>query len=117
MTLFDDPPAVLPDPAADRPGRCHAGGTDTEREAARLVAPRTGSQRAWVLERLKQVGRNGATDFELWESGIGARPHVPATRREELIADGWPIRDSGMRRMTDTGSPAIVWVLAEMPTP
>ncbi len=112
-TLFDPPqPAcVHPDPSRDKPGRFHSNGTDTERTAALMVAPRTGSQRARVLDRLKDVGPIGATDYELWRSGIGARPHVPATRREELIADGWPIRDSGLRRVTDTGSPAIVWVL------
>lgn len=108
MTLFDNPPAT--DPATNRPGRCHANGTDTEREAARRVEPRTGSQRAAVLDHLRRVGEAGATDYELWRQGIGARPHVPATRREELIADGWPIRDSGQRRPTDTGTPAIVWV-------
>ncbi len=111
MTLFDSLPTTRPDPARNLPGRVHAAGPETERTAARLVSPRTGSQRARVLDRLKEVGTAGATDFELWQAGIGARPHVPATRREELIADGWPIRDSGLRRMTDTGSPAIVWVL------
>jgi len=100
----------LPDPARNRIGRFHTAGTDTERAAAIRVHPRSGTQRARVLEVLRMVGVAGATDYELWHNyGVGARPHVPATRREELIADGWPIIDSGRRRRTDTGTPAIVW--------
>lgn len=102
----------LPDPRRDRPGRFHHDGPDTERIAAALVAPRSGTQRGRVLQWLRAVGEAGSTDYELWnEAGIGARPHVPGTRREELIADGWPIVDTGRRRLTDTGSPAIVWKL------
>lgn len=103
----------LPDPSREMIGRFHADGPLTERIAAALVAPRSGSQRARVLERLREVGDYGATDYELWRAGIGARPHVPGTRREELIADGWPIIASSRRRPTDTGSPAIVWTLVE----
>lgn len=74
--------------------------------------PRAGTQREKVLDALKESGSLGVTDYELWyRFKIGARPHVPGTRREELIADGWNIVDSGRRRPTDTGSPAIVWVL------
>jgi hypothetical protein len=103
-----------PDPARDKVGRFHHDGHDTERIAAELVAPRSGTQRARVLGWLRAAGEVGSTDFELWhEAGIGARPHVPGTRREELIADGWPIVDSGRRRLTDTGAPAIVWKLEE----
>lgn len=101
-----------PDPTRTIPGRHHADGPETERIAAALVAPRAGSQRSRVLEALQQAGQYGATDNELhFVHKIGARPHVPGTRREELIRDGWPIVDSGKRRPTDTGAPAIVWVL------
>ena len=64
-----------------------------------------------MLAQLRALGSHGASDFELWTTGIGARPHVPGTRREELQRDGWPIVDSGRRRRTDTGAQAIVWVL------
>lgn len=102
----------LPDPEREMVGRFHRNGQDTERESAERVAPRTGTQRAAVLEALEAEGANGATDYELhYKYLIGARPHVPGTRREELIADGWPIVDSGERRRTDTGSSAIVWRL------
>jgi hypothetical protein len=100
-----------PDPERPLIGRYHAHGPETERVAAARVRPRSGSQRAKVLDALRRAGETGVTDYELWHNcRIGARPHVPATRREELIADGWPIRDSGRRRRTDTGSPAIVWI-------
>jgi hypothetical protein len=108
------PDVFGPDPGRDKPGRYHRDGQITERIAAYLVAPRTGSQRAKVLAAFRTAGEYGCTDNELhFHFGIGARPHVPGTRREELIADGWPIVDSGRRRMTDTGTPAIVWVLDE----
>lgn len=92
-------------------GRRHRDGTDTEVAAARRVAPRSGTQRERVLNRLRDVGHHGSTDYELWMKGIGAYPHVAGTRREELIADGWPIIDSGERRKTGSGSLAIVWKL------
>lgn len=103
----------LPDPARNEVGRYHHDGTDTERTAAVLAAPKSGTQRAAVLEALRAAGERGATDHELWRATEQkcVRPHVAGTRREELIADGWPIRDSGKRRTTDTGRPAIVWVL------
>lgn len=102
-----------PDPGRPLRGRHHSIGPDTERLAAARVAPRSGSQRARVLEMFR-AHPEGLTDYELWTLGqIGARPHVPATRREELIFDGWPIVDSGRRRLTDTGTPAVVWVLIE----
>jgi hypothetical protein len=102
-----------PDPGREVAGRYHHDGHDTEHAAALRVAPRAGSQRRRVLDALR-ASPTGMTDFELWfEARIGARPHVPATRREELIADGWPIIDSGERRKTDTGAGAIVWRLEE----
>lgn len=100
-----------PDPGRPLVGRRHRDATDTELASSRRNTPARGSQREAVLERLREVGEHGSTDFELYDHGIGVRPHVPATRREELIADGWPIVDSGERRRTDTGAPAIVWRL------
>lgn len=111
--MTDSQGSLFPDPERPRLGRFHRDGQPTERIAAALVAPRSGTQRARVLERLRAEGDHGATDYELWVGGIGARPHVAGTRREELIADGWPITDSGYRRLTDTRTPAIVWVLTE----
>ncbi len=108
---FDMVEQSRPDPGRAQVGRFHKYGHDTEKIAASLVAPRSGTQRARVLELLQTAGDDGMTDYEMWVGGAGARPHVAGTRREELIADGWPIADSGRRRLTDTRSPAIVWVL------
>jgi len=104
---------LFPDPGRQMEGRVHHDGHDTERAAALRVMPRSGTQRARVLQAFRALrGIDGLTDYELWKvHRIGARPHVAGTRREELIADGWPIVDSGRRRRTDTGSPAIVWEL------
>lgn len=103
---------ALPDPTADRVGRFHADGPETEREAAELVMPRSGSQRARILTQLYAVGEHGATDYELNELlNPGRRSVCAGTRRAELIRDGWPIVDSGRRRPTDTATPAIVWIL------
>ncbi len=114
-TQFED---MFGDPGRTRIGRYHHDGHDTEIAAAVRVAPRAGTQREKVLAALREHSDVGVTDYELWALyDIGARPHVPATRREELIADGWPIVDSGERRRTDTGSPAIVWKLVEVEPP
>ena len=100
-----------PDPGREMAGRAHAGAGPTELAAAR-TSPRKGSQRAEVLEHLRQQGAEGATDFELNELIAPGRRAVSAgTRRAELIRDGWPIVDSGRRRPTDTGAPAVVWAL------
>jgi hypothetical protein len=100
------------DPLEERVGRYHANGADTELAAAVAAAPRAGTARARVLEELRRLGAEGATDFELNEMLLPGRRSVSAgTRRAELIRDGWPIVDSGRRRQTDTSTPAIVWML------
>jgi hypothetical protein len=97
-----------PDPGRQKVGRFHSHGTDTERLAAARVAPRSGTQRSKVLAHLRTVGERGSTDYEAGLA-LSMFRHVAGTRREELIADGWPIIDSGLRRKTDTGNSAIVW--------
>jgi hypothetical protein len=105
-------PVELPDPRREVMGRHHRDATDTELEAAARNLPRRGTQRARVLEALRELGERGATDYEMGQR-LGIFRWVAGTRREELIKDGWPIRDSGERRHTDTGSNAIVWTYAE----
>lgn len=104
--------AVRPDPGRPLEGRRHARATDTEISAAERVLPRSGSQRRRILERFVAMGGQGSTDYEAGQA-LGIFRWVAGTRREELIRDGWPIVDSGLRRPTDTGSPAIVWTLLE----
>lgn len=104
-----------PEPDRQKMGRYHHDGTDTERISAALVVPRSGTQRSAVLQQFRSVGEHGSTDYEMWAAlqPRCAYPHVAATRREELISDGWPIKDTGLRRRTGSGSPAIVWRLEE----
>jgi hypothetical protein len=71
--------------------------------------PRSGTQRAAVLRALRRAGKRGLTDFECARRCGFIRPHIAGTRREELIADGFPIVKTDGRRPTDTGCTAIVW--------
>jgi hypothetical protein len=106
-SIFD----VRPDPARPAPGPWHKDGTDTEQAAALQAMPRKGTQRARVLEAF-QRDQFGWTDYELGNK-LGMFRWVAGTRRGELIRDGWPIVDTGQRRLTDTGTNAIVWALRE----
>jgi hypothetical protein len=106
----------LPTPDDNRLGQFHApwrGAPVTERRAAILVFPRTGTQRRRVLDFIASCDERGATDYEVAQA-LGSITHrwVLATRRGELEKDGW-VRDSGKTRKTDTGSDAAVWVLTE----
>lgn len=92
-------------------GRYGAEPSDTELAAAgRESHGGRRTQRVRVLEWY-EANPDGGTDHEIARALGIVRPHVAGTRREELIRDGWMIVDSGDRRPTDTGSPAIVWKL------
>jgi len=55
------------------------------------------------------AGPAGCADQELEHQLNLPRP-TPGNRRRELVAGGW-VRDSGRRRDTTAGNPAVVWVL------
>ena len=101
----------LPDPSINRPAPVHRQAHDTERAAAAMVYPRTGTLRHLALHALALNNANGLTHGELAVI-TGKRHYSIAPRVTELVELGWVI-DSGRRRPTDTGSPAIVWVLSE----
>jgi len=61
-----------PDPGRRMVGRHHAVGPETERIAAGLVMPRSGTQRKAVLDRLRVVGEFGATDRRFADRRIRA---------------------------------------------
>lgn len=85
-----------------------AGKTATSREAALRALPRSGSQRARILDLFLAVNKTGWIDEEIEQwLGIGANSERP--RRKELQEGGW-IEDSGRRRQTRSGAMAIVWV-------
>lgn len=86
-------------------------GQETEKAAAVSVLPNSGTQRMNVLERLVLAGPRGLTDFELSEQ-LGILRTSAGKRRKELM-EGGLVADSGDRRLTDTGSTAIVWVITD----
>lgn len=75
---------------------------DTARAAALAVAPRTGTQRRRVLER---IAARPSTDDEI-QRALNMNGNTERPRRVELVDGGW-VRDSGLRRKG-----AIVWELA-----
>lgn len=84
---------------------------ETSHGAARAAYPKSGSQRALVLEKIREAGELGATDWEL-EVATGWKHQSVSATRNSLMRDGW-IRDSGKRRRTDTGNLAVAWVVVE----
>jgi hypothetical protein len=114
--LFDAPKGKpwqrsgLLDPASNSRGLVHEHSTDTERKAAAMVAPRTGTLRARILAQLEVAGDEGRTVYELHEA-LGELLYSVAPRLTELRDGGW-IEDSQRRRVTPSLALAIVWVLS-----
>jgi hypothetical protein len=102
----------------DAPGPAHAiwrGAPETERQAARVVAPISGRQRcqyALAIVDAASTSTRGLTDHEAHALGIGSSYHVAGTRRKELVDDdgGQYVLDSGHRRLSPHGVPCAVWV-------
>lgn len=99
----------LPDPAARVQARHHANARDTEVVAAQMVTPRAGTMRAEILNLL--YPDHGYTHEEL-ATAMGRLNNSVSPRVTELTHMGW-IHDSGIRRLTPTGAPAIVWILTD----
>lgn len=99
----------LPDPTTPH-AYVRRDAHQSEKQAAAAVLPRSGTQRAAVLAAIA-AGANGATDWEVSQT-IGLMPPRVATRRLELVEQGW-ISDSGLRRPTPSGVEAIVWKLTD----
>jgi chromosome segregation and condensation protein ScpB len=99
----------LADPASTSRGLVHEHSTDTERQAAALVAPRTGTGRLRVLTIIAESGP--LTDYDI-SVLLGMRLYTAAPRRGELLRGGW-IEDSGERHPTDSGTLATAWRLSE----
>lgn len=64
-----------------------------------------------VFQAIYQAGHQGMTDDEL-EVVTGLSHQCESARRNALTSKR-KVRDSGLRRPTRTGSPAIVWVVGE----
>lgn len=104
------PPTLFDTVLENRVGPHRHGQPATARQAAESNAPRSGTQRGKVLLLLARAGDHGATDYELAEAAGIIRPHVAGTRRKELQQQGFVV-ETERRRNTDTGSPAVVWVI------
>lgn len=71
------------------------------------------SDRQRVLEAFKRAGSRGLTDQELdTVTPKSFSENTSRPRRIDLLADGF-LKDSGMRRPTRFGRPAIVWVVTK----
>jgi hypothetical protein len=97
-SLFDPAPGIV--------GHTHP---DPSRAAAERVTPRTGTQRARVLDYVRWASETwrdnpGATDAEV-QRALGMDGNTERPRRIELVNAGH-LEDSGRRR-----DGAIVWVV------
>lgn len=102
------PVPALADP--ERPGALvRADPHDTEVNAAVRSRVGNGTWRRKTLDAIHAAGADGMIDYDI-ATRIGYIEPRVASRRGELVTDGW-VEDSGMRRKTGTGSEAIVWVL------
>ncbi|MFI6308470.1 hypothetical protein ACIBCH_41810 [Amycolatopsis thailandensis] len=90
-------------------GRVSAESPATSARAARLVEPRTGSQRARIL-RFVVEAPNGATDYEIARD-LQLLPNSVRPRRGELADGGYVVDSGGTRR--HRGSDWAVWVATD----
>lgn len=88
--------------------RHNARGTSAAAAAAAL--PKSGTRRRQVYDFIWDQGIHGATDDEII-LGLGIGHQSVGPRRLELVEQGH-IEDSGERRLTIGGNPAIVWKAA-----
>ncbi|MFZ2492119.1 MAG: hypothetical protein WA208_11590 [Thermoanaerobaculia bacterium] len=88
----------------------YAKGSDTSRDAATAVQKRVRLQRAEVLDCIRGAREYGRT----WDEIVGVLDCSPtANGRITELRDGGDIVDSGRRRLTRRGSPAVVWIARE----
>lgn len=99
---------TLPEYRGPAEGQSHHPGQPTERGAAQLISPRTGTLRALVIDALTTWP--DLTDEEL-ASVTGKYLYSIAPRRTELLHLGWVV-DTGTRRKTTQGVHAIAWALS-----
>ena len=107
LDIFNQPRS---DPDANRVGKFQgpaAGAAPTQREAAILAYPRTGTQRRRILDFLIGAGEHGATDEEM-QKALDMNPSTQRPRRVELVEGGW-VERTDRRRRTSSKTPAAVW--------
>lgn len=97
--------------ACDLPA--HRPGNETQREAARQVAPTVGAQRERVFEFIQSRGNHGATIEEI-SLALAIRQSAVCARVNELWSGprGLPVRitnENNGKRPTTSGCMAKVW--------
>lgn len=105
-------PTTLRDPMAARPGRSR-GRRSTERAAALMQFPKSGTARASVLSAFiadRREGGDGLIDEDL-AARLDMNLYTAAPRRTELVNDGW-LRASGKFGRTKMNSESIKWELS-----
>lgn len=85
-----------------------AGRQATSRAAAAGALPKSGTNRARILDYITKAG--GATDEEL-ELALNLSGNTVRPCRVSLVQDGWVV-DSGKRRPVRSGNDAIIWCAA-----
>ena len=94
-------------PSIDR-NVTRSGRQETSQEAARRALGRSGSQRNAIYEEIRSRGSDGMTCDEICEY-LFLLVQSATSAINTLARDGW-LEDSGRRRNTRSGNPAIVWV-------
>lgn len=106
------PPSKLSDPSEDKPGAAHYKAHGTERHAAYMQRPKSGTKRAMVLGVFIadwRAGGLGLTHEEV-EYKVQLGLYTTAPRCTELSIGGW-IRPSGSYGRTKKNQPTIRWEL------
>lgn len=83
---------------------------DTSQQTLAMYLGKTGTLRESVYNAIDHRGVEGATDDEL-EIELGRAHQSVSGARNSLMKDGL-LEDSGLRRTTRYGNPAIVWYIA-----
>jgi hypothetical protein len=86
-------------------------GSATSHEAADAIRPAVSEQCRRVFEFIASRGVIGATDAEI-QAGLALPGDSERPRRVWLEQRGH-IRDSGLKRLTEAGRPAVVWRATE----
>ena len=108
LKLFVPPPGPDPYGTARRLIPAPHNRTDTSEQAAKKVRQHGPTMRQRVLNHLAAQAGRGATIEEV-STDLGMRLQTVCGRVSELRKLGL-IEDSGKRRSTESGRPAIVWV-------
>jgi hypothetical protein len=104
-------PTKLADPTTARPGRSR-GRRVTERAAALMQFPKSGTARASVLSAFiadRREGGDGLIDEDV-AAKLSMNLYTAAPRRTELVNDGW-LQASGKFGRTKMDSESIKWEL------